>query len=193
MPDYRRWTLDQLFRKNIRRDVILAMVETETLPHRYWNGAGILDFDGHEWFGLGAMASVSIAPSTSKVEVADVTITLSGVDEDHVAMLDASIKGRKAWFWKAYLDEEYRVRFTVLLSECRLDQASMQVQPDGNSAVLITGVGGFYFFENQEQAFWDTEHQRDKMIALGLDPDSDTGFDLMSELKNMTLQWERPG
>ncbi len=192
MSKHRRWTLDQLLRKGVRRDIVLAKIETDADPHFYWNGIGLLDFDGATWVGLGELANVVIAPSTTQVQATDVTITLSGVDEDNLAMLDASIKGKKAWFWKAYLDEQYRVRFTVLLSECRLDQAAMQAQPNGSQAVQITGVGGFYFFENQETAYWDTEHQRDMLIALGEDPDSDTGFDLMSTLKNKQITWERP-
>ena len=193
MSKYRRWTLDQLLRSGNRSDVLLAKVESADGPAWFFNGIGILDYDGAEWLGLGRMASVSFAPATTEVQVQDVTITLAGVDDEHLAYLDQSVKGRSAWFWKAFLDEEYRVRFTVLLSDCRLDQASLQVQPNGQSVIQITGVGGFYFFERQEQAFWDTEHQRDMLSARGLDPDSDTGFDMMMLMKNRQLAWERPG
>jgi hypothetical protein len=56
----------------------------------------------------------------------------------------------------------------------------------------LVSNGGFYFLDVQSSAVWDVEEQNNFLISQGIDPTTDTGFDLMSELKNTQITWERP-
>lgn len=189
---YRRWTLSQYLQSSNVTDVVLVHMQHPDGPVFLWNGLGILDHDGQEWQGLGRLGSVSIGASDTEVKIDDVIFTLSGIDAEHVSYLDQTVKGCKAWVWKAFMGPDYQVRFTELLTDCELDQPSFSAEPNGQSTMRVVANGGFYFLEVQSRAVWDTEEQRNYLISLGEDPDSDTGFDMMSELKNLTLAWEPP-
>jgi hypothetical protein len=192
MSTRRRWTLDQYLRSGDVAEVVLVRIEHADGDVHLWDGLGLLAFDGAEWRGLGRLGSVSVAASDIEVRIWDVTFTLSGVDEAFLAYLDSTVKGAKAWVWKAFLGPDYRVRFRELVVECVLDQPSFASEPGGTSTMTIMANGGFYFLEVQSRAVWDPEEQRNHLVSLGEDPDSDTGFDQMSQLRNLELAWEPP-
>lgn len=196
MTRYRRWTLQQYLRAGNSSDVVLVKIDHPAGPVYLWNGLGALDADiGDgmvEFKGLGRLGNVSIAASDTETQITDVIFTLSGIDPEYLDMLDSTVKGSKAWVWKAFLGPDYRVRFTELISESELDQPTFSTEPNGQATMRVASNGGFYFLDVQSSAVWDTEQQRDYLSSLGIDPDTDTGFDLMTELKNLTLQWERP-
>lgn len=186
----RRWTLQQLLQSGNVTDVVLVKMEHPDGAVYLWNGLGILDHDDQEWRGLGRLGSVSIGASDTEVKINDVIFTLSGIDAEHLAYLDETVKGMSAWVWKAFLGPDYKVRFRVLLAECELDQPTFFSEPGGTTKMTVAAVGGFYFLERQSTAVWDPEEQRNYLISLGEDPDSDTGFDMMPQLKNLTLAWQ---
>lgn len=193
MMKFRRWTLSQYLRSNNIADVVLVKMEHPDGPVYLWNGVGILDHEGVEWQGLGRLGTVQIGASDIEVKIDDVTFTLSGIDPEYVSYLDETVKGCKAWVWKAFMGPDYRVRFQELLVECELDQPSFSIEPTGQATMSVVANGGFYFLEVQSRAVWDVEEQRNFLTSIGEDPDSDTGFDMMSQLKNLTLAWEHPG
>ncbi|SFQ81913.1 hypothetical protein SAMN05216176_12519 [Nitratireductor indicus] len=188
----RRWTLDQVLRSGNVTDVVLVKLDHTDGPVYLWNGLGLLDHDGVEWRGVGRLGSVKLGAADTEVKINDVVFALSGIDEEYVSYLDSTVKGSKGWVWKAFMGPDYQVRFTELLTECELDQPSFSIEPNGTASMTVAANGGFYFLEIQSRAYWDTEEQRNYLTSLGLDPDSDTGFDMMSQLKNLTLAWEPP-
>jgi hypothetical protein len=188
-----RPTLSQALREGNSSEVLLVKIEHPDGDVYLWDGLGVLDYDGHEWQGVSRLGAVQIAPSDTEVQVTDITFTLSGIDEEFVSYLDQTVKGLTAYVWKAFLGPDYRVRFTELLAECALDQPTFLPEPNGKQTMRIVCNGGFYFLENQSHAYWSTEDQRNYLTSLGLDPDSDTGFNLMdSKLKNTQINWEAP-
>lgn len=189
----RRWTLNQYLRRGDVTEVVLVKLEHPDGPVFLWDGMGILDFDGVEWHGVGRLGSVQLGGSDIEVKIDEVVFTLSGIDEQFVSYLDQTVKGCMGWVWKAFLGPDYQVRFRELLTECELDQPTFTSEPNGQATMKVAANGGFYFLENQSRAVWDTEEQRNYLVSLGEDPDSDTGFDMMSQLKNLTLAWEHPG
>lgn len=191
--DRRRWTLSQYLRRGDITEVVLVKLDHRDGSVHLWDGLGILDFDGAEWQGVGRLGSVQIGASDIEVKVDDVVFTLSGIDEEFVSYLDQTVKGCMGWVWKAFLGPDYKVRFRELLTECELDQPTFTSEPNGQATMKVAANGGFYFLENQSRAVWDTEEQRNYLVSIGEDPDSDTGFDMMSELKNLSLAWEHPG
>jgi hypothetical protein len=185
----RRWTLAQRVAAGMSPDVTLVKIEHQDGDILVWDGAGILEFNGEEWQGIGRLGSVSIAAADTEVQVADVVFTLSGVDPEVLDLLDTKVKGNTAWVWKAFLREDYSVQERVLLSESECDQIVFTIEPNGLAQIKLLAIGGFFFLEAQSSAKWDAEEQRNYLISLSLDPDSDTGFDLMASMKQRKIAW----
>lgn len=189
-------TLPQALRSGELTEIILVKIEHPDDDVFLWNGLGNLEADvgdGVQTFkGLGRLGNLSIGPSDAEVQVTDVVFTLSGIDEEHLSYLDATVKGLQAKAWKGFLGADFKVRFIELIAECALDQPSFATDPNGQSTMTVTANGGFYFLDVQSSSVWDVEEQKNFLVSLGEDPDSDTGFDLMSELKNLQITWERP-
>lgn len=190
-------TLDQYLRSGAASEVLLVKIEHPDGPVYVWDGLGLLEADvaaGVVPFqGLGLLGNVSIGPSDTEVQVTDVVFTLSGIDPEYLDFLSSTVKGNKAFVWKAFLGSDYKVRFLEVISESELDQPTFSIEPNGQATMKIASNGGFYFLDVQSTAVWDVEEQNNFLIRQGIDPASDTGFDLMSELKNTQITWERPG
>jgi len=185
-------TLPQILAAGNSPEVLLVKIEHPDGDVYLWDGLGYLDYDGQTWKGIGQLGSVQIAPSDTEVQVTDVVFILSGIDEEFLSYLDQTVKGNQAWVWKAFLGPDYKVRFTELIAESELDQPTFSIEPTGSVTMRIASNGGFYFLETQSAALWDVEEQRNFLTANGVDPDTDTGFDLMSELKSTQINWEQP-
>jgi len=192
-----RLSLGQYLRRGDVADVTLVKIEGAGAEDDLflWSGVGLLDADLGDglttFYGYGRLGSVALAADDLEVQVTENVFTLSGVDEEYRALLETSVKGRKAWVWKAFLGRDYAVKFTELLSECELDQPTLRAEPNGTLTVTVAALGGFYFIDRQSAAVLDVEDQNDMLTSLGIDPDTDTGFDLMASLKNTQLAWER--
>jgi hypothetical protein len=191
-------TLDQFLRSGSATEVLLVKIEHPDGDVHVWDGLGYLEADvggGVQTFkGLGRLGSVSIGASDTEVQVTDVVFVLSGVDPEYLEMLSSTVKGNTATVWKAFLGaDRLRVQFLEQISESVLDQPSFSIEPNGQATMRLVSNGGFYFLDVQSSAVWDVEEQNNFLISQGIDPTTDTGFDLMSELKNTQITWERPG
>ena len=181
-------TKSEYLRSGNAPDVIFVELQHPAGTERFWSGLGFFEWNGFTWTGVGTLGAVTMAPNDTEVAVNDVTFTLSGVSIDHLAGLDTRVAGAKAYVWKAWLDESWKVAYSELIEECELDQQSVEVK-DGTAEITITGNGGFYFIERQSTAVWDPQNQKNRLISLGIDPTTDTGFDLMHEMKNKSEGW----
>lgn len=182
-------TLRQILRDGTMADVTLCLIDHPDGPVRLFDGLGILEHEGEEWMGLGGLVSLAVTEFSTETQIADVTATLSGVDPEVAPLLETSLKGRLMTVWKAFLDERNRVIASYMILDAECDQITSQVGDDGTATITLTAVAGFYFLETQSAAVWDQQAQRGNLVALGIDPDSDTGFDLMHEMKNKNVLW----
>lgn len=190
-------TLDQFLRSGSASEVLLVRITHATGTIYLWDGLGFLDADVGDgvvtFKGFGRLGNVSIGPSDTEVQVTDVTFSLSGIDSEYLDILETTVKGNTAKVWKAFLGDDYKVKFAELISESVLDQPTFSVEPNGQQTMKLVSNGGFYFLDVQSSAVWDVEEQNNFLTRQSLDPATDTGFDLMSELKNTQITWERPG
>lgn len=182
-------SIADIARQGSVRDVTLALIQHPDGDVRVWDGIGILEHDGEQWLGTGLLGSISVAGETTETLVSDLVFGLSGVDANLAALADSSVKGLMAWVWKGFCDENMRVVATLQIAEAVLDRLEIAVDENGQASVKLTARSGFYFLETQSTAVWDPQHQRAMLEALGEDPDSDTGFDLMHEMKNTQVAW----
>lgn len=189
-------TLDQYLRSGAASEVLLVRITHASGTVYLWDGLGHIEADVGDgvvtFKGFGRLGSIDIGPADTEVQINDVTFTLSGIDPEYLDMLSSTVKGNTARVWKAFVDANYAVRFTELISESLLDQPIFSIEPNGQATMKLMASGGFYFLDVQSSALWDVEEQRNFLVSRSLDPATDTGFDLMAELKNLQITWERP-
>lgn len=156
-----------------------------TLPvgERYfWDGMGILDYDGHQWAGVHTLGRVEEIGATTEIRVDEISFVLSGVDPELLEGLDASVKGLPAHVYEAVLDGHFRVVDIVEEKECELDYQVLGIGEDGKASIVIHAHGGLIFLQNRSAAKWGPEEQR------VLYPD-DTGFDEIHLQEDKTDEW----
>lgn len=181
-------TVEQIIRDGKNPDAVFVEIDHPDRVTQWWSGLGFIDWDGKTWAGVGSLGAISVAPSDTSVAVTDVTFTLSGVSPEILAGLSERVDGATAKIWKVWLSEKWTVAYAELIQECELDQQMLDVK-DGSASVTITANGGFFYLERQTAAVWDPEHQRDKLISMGIDPATDTGFDMMHQMRSKNLAW----
>ena len=73
---------------------------------RLWTGLGPIDWDGHTWAGAGDLVAISTIEETNTVTASGVTVSLSGVGTDQVALaIDEARQGAPGHIWLALLDD----------------------------------------------------------------------------------------
>jgi len=181
-----RWSLEAYLRTGQRPDVFLVDVNHPQGSHYFHSGLGIIEDGGNTYYGTGVLGSFTIGGSGGTVEVTDVTLTLSGVDEEILDMLDTSVKGGTVRIRHCFLRPDMTIDQSVEVENADMDFLTHKVS-DGTGSIVLTAKGGMRELRRRSTAHWDPEEQRNYLNSLGLDPDSDTGFDLMSEMKNTLI------
>jgi len=87
----------------------LVHLDFATNPQRLWLGLGLLSAGGHEWSGIGELASISGLESAIGGTAPVVTFGLSGVDPSILGAALATsdeVKGRDATIFLQFFDED---------------------------------------------------------------------------------------
>jgi hypothetical protein len=72
---------------------------------RIWNGIGDLSWDSHTWDGNGWLQGFDGGDETTEVEAVDMSVTLSGLPEDVIALvLAAQVQGAAGTLYFGFLD-----------------------------------------------------------------------------------------
>jgi len=177
--------LQSLLRKGAVRVVGMAEIDHPTRFIRAWNGVGMLDYEGEEYYGFALLGSVTPVRSTDSIEVVEVRFGLSGVDRELLGDLHASVKGRYADFYEAYLDEHYRVAYRKRLIRALLDRPEYSVSDNGKVDYAVIGHAGMYQLLNASSAKVSPEE------AKAIYPD-ETGYDEIHLQQDLQLPWLPP-
>lgn len=182
-------TRRHILRHGFEGDLVLLWIDHPDGAVRVTNGYGVIDHDGAEWFGMGRLGAISIGETNTETQITRINLSLSGIDPETLKFAEANVRGRVLKIWKAFLSGPNKVALTELILEAVCDQITHAIGEDGTATVKLDAEAGFYFLETQSTARWDSEAQRDMLTSRGLDPDSDTGFDRMSELARKEVFW----
>lgn len=180
------WTLEAYLRSGQRPDVMLVDVNHPAGSEYFHSGLGIIEYGGNTYYGTGLLGSISIGGDGGNVEVTETSLTLSGVDEANLALLDTSVKGGSILIRHAFLRPDMTVDVVVEVESADMDYMSWSIS-DGTGTINLRALGGFRELRRRSTAHWDPEEQRNYLTSLGVDPDTDTGFDLMSEMRNTLI------
>jgi hypothetical protein len=179
-------TLSAYLIESNRPDLFLVEIAHPAGTERFHNGLGVFEYGGHTWYGTGGLGGFNIEGNGSEIAETNVKFTLSGVDPDTVSMIDASVKPGTATITQVFLRPDWTVDHAVLIEDCRLEKMDLIIG-DGQARIELTAKGGFREINQRSAAVWDPQNQRQKLIAEGIDPDSDTGFDQMHLMRDKLI------
>jgi hypothetical protein len=161
---------------------------------RLWSGLGLIEIDAGDgdgeqvWTGVGVLGSCQVGEQSTENDIAEVRMTLSGVEPDLLAGLSASVAGRLATIWTAHLRlADMRPEIVRFVEQCVLEH--QEFSDDGGSAsITLVGRGGIRWLATRFVARWSAEDQIAFLTARGVDPATDTGFDYIASLANKSVK-----
>lgn len=78
------------------RLIVLHEVDHPDGYVRAWTGAGLLNFDGEVWYGLGDLASITNLSFSRKTATRNPVMTLLGVKSEQLQFINSKVRGRLA-------------------------------------------------------------------------------------------------
>lgn len=92
--------------KPVLKPLLLAYADYRSGAVYTHNGRGTIAWDGHDWIGVGEFLSLDGFDENSDGSSSQATVTLSGVNDDQVAIAYSDdYQGRTAKLWLAAVDE----------------------------------------------------------------------------------------
>lgn len=149
-------------------------VETVYLADTYKT----ITFDGHDYVGVGHFLGATDIDETVELQIASMTLKLSGVDQSMIAaFLSANYLNRPVKVYKGFLDSnEAVITDPVLIFDGRMDRPVIEEDPDsGNSVVSVTATNQWSDFERTPGRH--TNHEEQQIWFSG-----DKGFEFASEV-----------
>lgn len=157
---------------------------------RVWSGLGDLAWNGETWTGIGTLGAISDIEETDEVRAAGVTVSLSGVPPEMVALALSSLRqNRTGRLWFALFDGEADslIADPYLAFEGRLDVGQIDEQADPRSGAASSIVTLKY--ENVLIALERAKERRytheDQQLAYA----GDRGFEYIPSLQDAQITW----
>ena len=164
--------------------LVLVQLDFASGTVRVCNAGYSFEWDGHVWTGLGNMGGISAVSEGEDLEMYGVTLTLSGVPPELIAVaLGSGYQGRPATIWLAPLDSEYRlINDPSIIFKGRMD--TMPIEVGAQASIQLT----------VESRLVDWERPRDRRFNH---PDqiaeypADKGLEYVAQMAEKELVWGR--
>jgi hypothetical protein len=167
--------------------VLFIEAEFSGGPVRFWSGPGPLTWDGKLWTGSGKLLSISEITETGGVEATGLTLTLSGVPSDLIAIAYGEfVQGRPCRVWQGFLTASNEVIASPhLVTQGRMD--TVADRDDGAFATIsVTVESNLTDLQRlRVRRFTDQDQQR---FFPG-----DRGLEYVARLQNQEIPWGRAG
>lgn len=100
-----------------RRRVLFWMfwVEGDPTDLYAWSGTHTINYDGHDWVGVGHVAGMETIRKTDGISHVVQKLTLSGLDPTVLTSLDSNVRGRGAKIWLGGLNDSGQVVSSPIL------------------------------------------------------------------------------
>ena len=148
-----------------------------------WSGVGPLDYDGHEWKGIGTLGKITGITEKSSLAVRQIAFELRGVPPDAAQFIGKNLRNKVARAWLTVLDGNNQVYGgPFLTADSLIDYQEMPVGDDGNVTARLLANVGFFSIERSQQLVWSHEQQQE-------DYPGDTGLSLIPSLIDKDVKW----
>lgn len=139
-----------------------------------------------EYFGVGALGTVSTVEEGSELNASGASVTLNGCDPAQLALsLNSTYQGRSAYIWMGLLDENHvLINAPILLQRLMMDTMPISLGKSGTVTVNMNPVLIRWETASPVNArYTDADHQA---IYPG-----DRGFEFTSAAATRELTWGR--
>lgn len=173
--------------KGANRPVHLLSVHFDDTTVYMTDGYNTIAWGGNNYVPMGHLLGFSDIEEAAEVIVSNVTVTLSGVDQVWISnFLSKDYIDRAIKIYTAFLDSaEAMVVDPVLIFEGRMDQPTIQEDPEaGSSVVAVSATNAWVDFSRKTGRH--TNHEEQQIHFSG-----DRGFEFASEIVKDVI-WGRP-
>lgn len=152
---------------------------------RFWTGLTPMQWGGRTWNPAGALIGLSPIEETTSVVANVVTVTLSGVPTDLVALaIEDARQGKPGRSWLAFLDESGAIiPEPVQLAAGRLDVPEVE---DGEDTCTIAISYETRAVDLTTPREWRYTHESQQVLFPG-----DLGLEFVTSLQEMEITWGR--
>ena len=154
------------------------MVEGDSSDLYAWSGVHTINYGGHDWVGVGHVASMETLRKVEGLEHVEQKLSLSGLDPSALTELDSSVRGRVAKVWLGALNDFGQIIASPLLLQ-QLEQDSLSWERSADDKVTLAlrafealpfvrrATGKKWSYESQQEAFsGDVGFKYNTTIAL---------------------------
>jgi hypothetical protein len=156
-------------------------------PVRFWNGPGPITWDGKTWTGAGQLLAISEIEETGGVEATSVTLTLSGVPSNLIAIAYGEfVQGRPCRVWQGFLTASNQVIVSPqLVTQGRMD--TIADSDDGSFAKITVTVESNLSDLQRPRVRRYTDQDQQRLFP------GDRGLEYVARLQNQEIPWGRAG
>jgi hypothetical protein len=158
---------------------LLASHDFESGIAYNWTGYGSLDLDGEIWIGKGDLVSFGGIPFNADDVAGAITITLSGVDAQHIAEARSMppVRGRAQQIWLQFFDTAtlQPLDSKLLIADRVMDVMKWSGSGPSQRSVSVTSEDVWADRQTAEHAHWS--HADQQMLFPG-----DRGLEFIAEL-----------
>lgn len=165
--------------------VVLAEIDHPAGFVRLHSGIGSLVFDGNTFTGAGALGSIEGIGETAELRTTETRYSLVApqLDDDAMAIVLQSPRGRAIKAWLALLDTDWNVIDAIQLDHSIIENIESEVGDDGIQVLSLPATSAIFDFIRAISTAITNEAQQN-------DFPGDTGFDRMpTEVADKELQW----
>jgi len=173
--------------KAANRPLHLVSVHFDDTTVYMTDGYKTITYSSNDYVPMGHLLGFSDIEEAAEVIVSNVTVTLSGVDQVWISnFLSKDYIDRTIKIYTAFLDStEALVGDPVLIFEGRMDQPTIQEDPEaGSSVVSVSATNAWVDFSRKTGRH--TNHEEQQIHFPG-----DKGFEFASEIVQDVI-WGRP-
>ncbi|MGH9552309.1 MAG: hypothetical protein ACRD3W_23180 [Terriglobales bacterium] len=169
------------------RPIYLAEIEFTSGTSYMWTGIGTISWNGHNWLGLGALATVSAIQETNEIAAENITLTLDGISIDLIG--EALDECRQQYEVQVYLgfmtDDGSIVVDPVLCFDGHMDVPTVAEGAD-TASISITAENPLVDLQRASARRYTDQDQK-------LDYSTDKGFEYVPAVQSFNGTWGKAG
>lgn len=159
----------------------------ESGPINICTGARAIDWNGRTWTGLAYLLSLSPLTDTKAIEANGLTISLSGVPSELIALVYGEYcQGRPCTVWQGFVDDNDN----LILDPVRINRGRMDAISDedsGDTATITVTVENGMRDLRQPSTRRYTDQDQNRLFP------GDRGLEFVAGLQEKEIFWARVG
>lgn len=153
-------------------------------PVRVTNAPYTINWDGHDWLGLGLLGGISPIEEGTRLEMYGINLTLSGIPAEYLSTaLGTHYQGNDAKVWLAPLDAAMQIiTDPVLVFHGRMDVMNIEL---GDTATITVTAESRLTDWNRARVNRYTDQEQQRLYP------GDKGLEFVAKTADMELVWGR--